>query len=76
VYADGISLTEVTPPMAGREFVGALIEAGLVDTELLIERIDQLPDTVAPQVQLRSAGHRPEPSPRRLVCVDGVARRP
>jgi hypothetical protein len=98
VYADGISLTEVSLPLgwegrvrteqiadgpdannpvtlrfpeihdlcaskltvavtggfgrrSDREFVAALIEAGLVDTELLIERIEQLPDTVAIQIR-------------------------
>jgi hypothetical protein len=34
-----------------REFVGALIEAGLVDAELLTQRIEQLPDTVSVQVR-------------------------
>ncbi len=34
-----------------REFVAALIEAGLVDTELLTERIEQLPNTVPIQVR-------------------------
>ena len=33
-----------------REFVGALIEAGLVEPELLTQRTEQLPDTFAPQV--------------------------
>jgi hypothetical protein len=98
VYADGISLTEVSLPLgwegrvrteqiegdndddnpvtllfpeihdlcaskltvAGtggfgrrtdREFVSALIEAGLVDTDQLTERIDLLPNTVAVQVR-------------------------
>lgn len=117
VYADGISLTEVTLPRgwegrlrteritegpdddnpvallfpevhdlcasklivavtggfgrrSDREFVGALIEAGLVDTDLLMDRIHQLPDTVAPQVQDAARGHRPEPPARHLTCVD------
>lgn len=97
VYADGISLTEVSLPLGwegrvrteqsdddnddnpvtllfpeihdlcaskltvavtggfgrrtDREFVSALVEAGLVDTDLLTERIDQLPNTVATQVR-------------------------
>lgn len=97
VYADGISLTEVSLPLGwegrvrteqieddnddnpvtllfpeihdlcaskltvavtggfgrrtDREFVSALIEAGLVDTDQLTERIDQLPNTVAVQVR-------------------------
>jgi hypothetical protein len=34
-----------------REFAAALIEAGYVDTELLTERIEQLPGTVAIQVR-------------------------
>jgi hypothetical protein len=103
VYADGISLTEVTLPLgwegrvrteqiaggpdddnpvsllfpeihdlcasklivavtggfgrrSDREFVAALIEAGLVDTDLLTERIDQLPDTIAIQVRDAARG--------------------
>ena len=97
VYADGISLTEVSLPLGwegrvrtdqsdddnddnpvtllfpeihdlcaskltvavtggfgrrtDREFVSALVEAGLVDTDLLTECIDQLPNTVATQVR-------------------------
>jgi hypothetical protein len=38
-----------------REFVGALVETGLVDTDVLDERIEQLPDDVAEQV--RDAAH-------------------
>jgi hypothetical protein len=38
-----------------REFVSALAEVGLVDLELLNDRIGQLPSTVAPQV--RDAAH-------------------
>ena len=34
-----------------RDFVAALIEAGLVDTELLSQRIEQLPNTVNNQVK-------------------------
>ena len=34
-----------------RDFVAALIEAGLVDTELLSQRIEQLPNTVTNQVK-------------------------
>lgn len=34
-----------------REFVAALIEAGLVDTEVLTARIEQLPDSVAMQIR-------------------------
>ena len=34
-----------------REFVSTLIEAGLVDTDLLTQRIDQLPNTVATQAK-------------------------
>lgn len=51
-----------------REFVSTLIEAGLVDTHLLTERIEQLPDTVTNQVrhQARTIAQRlhrgPSPS--------------
>jgi hypothetical protein len=102
VYADGISLTEVTLPLgwegrvrteqiaggpdddnpvsllfpeihdlcasklivavtggfgrrSDREFVAALIDAGYVDPDLLTERIDQLPDTIA--IQVRDTAH-------------------
>lgn len=46
-----VAVTDGFGRRSDREFVSALIEAGLVDTELLTERIAQLPDTVAIQVR-------------------------
>jgi hypothetical protein len=51
--AEVASWADVT---SDREFVAALIEAGLVDTDLLIQRVDQLPHTVAIQVRDAARG--------------------